>query len=302
MEALFNQFYDDVLVEKLNVTKAEKEDIKKKVLTNPAREIILSSSHKIFPNWVIEKLMCSTEMSHDELLKRLHQAKAFVHLKGESKSSIKHKLESIQDQYDVYSNAMSDYFKRRAKLFSLLVGVLLAFAANIDGLRIYETLSASPELRAIIISQQESLEKSYQLAKEKLDEVASGGTQTDDQKKQLEIIKSKLLAGSQQVVKLTSLGIPVGWRYFPVETGDETKGAHGLGDLFGSIINDPAAYLVWFFKALMTGLLIGLGAPFWFEIAQKLTKIKSGLKGRGATTITEDYISKPKYKWRVDYG
>lgn len=288
MEALLSQYYDEVLFKKLDLSNINKQDVMDGVLINPARKIILDSSFRIFPNWLIEKLMCYTEVSPDDLLKRINQTKAFNELKGKTEAEIRKTLGSIEAQYDEYSAAMSDYFKRRAKLFSLLVGILLAFAANIDGLRIYEALKVSPEIRASIISLHTSLEKSYELAQKNLDVVdSSRNPASEDNQKQIEAIKKNLEAAAE-VSKLSSMGLPIGWAYFPAKLDEDKLLINHLCELVDRIKSKPFDHLIWFLTVLITGLLIGLGAPFWFEVARKLTQFKQAVGGKEATAPMND--------------
>lgn len=39
---------------------------------------------------------------------------------------------------------------------------------------------------------------------------------------------------------------------------------------------DVGGFIRWFFAVVLTGLLIGLGAPFWFDVAKRLAGIRSG--------------------------
>lgn len=293
MDALFSQFYDDVLCKILNIGAEDKEAIVKTVLMNPIRKIILDSSHPVFPNAVIEKMMHSTDLSSDDLLNRLKKIKAFNELKKKTEFEIRKTLESIQDEYDEYSAAMSDYFKRRAKLFSLLIGILLAFGANIDGVRIYESLNINSGIRASIISQQTNIEQKYKLAQQKLNAVASDSSAVpENNKEEIKALKKSLEEATSGISEMASLGLPIGWRYFPANTharSDQktTASAQNFSAMIDRVTHDWFAHIAWAFKVLVTGLLIGLGAPFWFEVAVKLTRMKQGLKGKGATDVAQ---------------
>ncbi len=299
MDALFSQFYDDVLIKKLNISAEDKHVISSAVLVNPARKIIMGSSHPIFPNSLIDKILRSTDLSSDDLLKRLRKTSAFSKLRENTEVQIRQTLESIQDEYDEYSAAMSDYFKRRAKLFSLLLGVVLAFGANIDGIRIYEALKINPEIRASIISQQASFEQQYKLARKKLDAVASGASSApESNREEIKALKKSLEEATSGISEIASLGLPIGWHYFPADMNERSgqKDAtisQSFCALIERVSHNWLAHIAWVFKVLVTGLLIGLGAPFWFEIAVKLTRMKQGLKGKGATDAVQGEPVKP---------
>jgi hypothetical protein len=44
---------------------------------------------------------------------------------------------------------------------------------------------------------------------------------------------------------------------------------------------DKSEFLKWLFAAAVTGVLIGLGGPFWFDVAKKLSQVSSSLRGKG---------------------
>jgi len=61
------------------------------------------------------------------------------------------------------------------------------------------------------------------------------------------------------------------------------------------------AHIAWAFNVLVTGLLIGLGTSFWFEIAVKLARIKQGLKTKGKTvTVQGDTAKANESKSTID--
>jgi hypothetical protein len=52
---------------------------------------------------------------------------------------------------------------------------------------------------------------------------------------------------------------------------------------------DWARFLSWFMVVMVSGILIGLGAPFWFDIAKRLSAIRKGL--HSATSSSEYRLS-----------
>ncbi|OIO66598.1 MAG: hypothetical protein CO186_11585 [Zetaproteobacteria bacterium CG_4_9_14_3_um_filter_49_83] len=305
MEALFHQFYDGVLVSKLQLTTAEKDRICQAVLINPTRDIIINASSRIFPNRVIENLMRHTEVSTSDLLNRLYHADAFTKLKEESEDQIRKTLSSIEDQYDAYSVAMSDYFKRRARLFSLLVGIALAFAANIDGLRIFDALMNSPLIRASIIGQQDNLERQFAVIQTEQQQM-SDPYQAVNQAHQLEVIHADMEKVSRQMAAISSQGLPIGWDYFPgpsikaMVTCDASVAAKAVEKTASGINKESDNPVIWMLKVLLTGLLIGLGAPFWFDVAQKLARIKQAVKGKTTSELASDSQSQPAVNKTID--
>ena len=41
----------------------------------------------------------------------------------------------------------------------------------------------------------------------------------------------------------------------------------------------------WLFAVVLTGCLIGLGAPFWFDVAKRLAQIRQGLRSRASDEV-----------------
>jgi hypothetical protein len=56
------------------------------------------------------------------------------------------------------------------------------------------------------------------------------------------------------------------------------------GRIVNTAGNDLAGFLLWLFVVVGTGVLIGLGAPFWFDIAKRLSQIRKGLQSTAAST------------------
>ncbi len=46
---------------------------------------------------------------------------------------------------------------------------------------------------------------------------------------------------------------------------------------------DPAGFAVWLVAVVLTGILIGLGAPFWFDVAKRLSQIRKGIQSPSAS-------------------
>jgi hypothetical protein len=84
-----------------------------------------------------------------------------------------------------------------------------------------------------------------------------------------------------------SLGVPIGYELFPGCTRQTREGlkrdgncaipaeekADGILDgVLYNISNNFVAFLLWLISVALGGLLIGLGAPFWFDVARGLSR------------------------------
>ncbi|MBO6834845.1 MAG: hypothetical protein JJ878_12330 [Alphaproteobacteria bacterium] len=203
--------------------------------------------------------------------------------------------------FDKMSGATVASFATRARGWSLVIGIILAFVANVDGLRLFETYRDSPETALAIIADQDglaaadaaatdsfraalALEAEVRVLEEKFksaNETEKAAAEEALVAKRQELAKladpeamRQLLAGSADILKsLRDRHLPIGWQQFPYCQKAEV----GADALCGS--DQEPDYVFWFFRVLVTGLLIGLGGPFWFDVAKRLAAVRTVLRG-----------------------
>ncbi|MEC9267174.1 MAG: hypothetical protein VX464_14020 [Pseudomonadota bacterium] len=203
--------------------------------------------------------------------------------------------------FDKMSGATVASFATRARGWSLVIGIILAFVANVDGLRLFETYRDSPETALAIIADQDglaaadadatasfraalALEAEVRVLEEKIksaNETEKAAAEEALVAKRQELAKladpeamRQLLAGSADILKsLRDRHLPIGWQQFPYCQ----KAEAGADALCGS--DQEPDYVFWFFRVLVTGLLIGLGGPFWFDVAKRLAAVRTVLRG-----------------------
>jgi hypothetical protein len=130
----------------------------------------------------------------------------------------------------------------------------------------------------------------------------------------LEQIREITEQARQQIANLTETGVPIGWQYYPAcpfgSDNDEWltsdrycqaikhdtrqqcvfESCEGpFKRAFTGLIYDTWGFIRWSITAAFTGLLIGLGAPFWFDVAKRLTQLRQGLQK--ATASSENRMS-----------
>jgi hypothetical protein len=117
-------------------------------------------------------------------------------------------------------------------------------------------------------------------------------------------IEKTVQDAKNQIFALRELGVPIGWDFFPgcpygksdrdwlksspecqeIRKNKETMKWEWFGSFpLRTLGNDAAGFMVWFLKVAITGILIGLGAPFWFDVAKRLSQIRRGLKNPNAS-------------------
>lgn len=266
------------------------------------------------------------------LLRCLSESNAVKQASFEASDMLKTELNRIARKYEEFGSAVSVNFKQYAQSWSIGIGIFLALAANVDGLRIFEAYRTDPKLAAAVIEKQESMiEKNEEvqakmkhlnallaMEREKIRQIkttkksqkspsAIKGLQKELEEIQIKISEKSEIAAIQitiqdakdQVSDLRALGIPIGWKFYPncpygkeknewlkacpecKYLPEELRELQGDDYLFGlkiTIANDFPGFLIWLFQVLITGVLIGLGAPFWFDVAKRLSAIRRGLK------------------------
>jgi hypothetical protein len=97
-----------------------------------------------------------------------------------------------------------------------------------------------------------------------------------------------------------SFGLPVGWAYYPyclpqagmrqvdpncrkaqvepLKLKPATPAETGGIRAFLAEVHEKGRPLLWLFSAIVTGFLIGLGGPYWFDLAMSLSRLRDFLK------------------------
>jgi hypothetical protein len=150
---------------------------------------------------------------------------------------------------------VSGWYKRRLQLVSLVVAAVFVVGLNIDAIRIVRGLSRDAVLRAAVTAQAVKL----------VEAPAPPAVHVDAPAAPLATAPAYAeLHGD--VSRLTGLGIPIGWgeELSEMEAGRAPKGA---GWAFSKL-----------FGLLLTTLAALLGAPFWFDVLNKVMAVRSAVK------------------------
>jgi hypothetical protein len=227
-----------------------------------------------------------------------------------SKAELVSKLKQFSRKYDELCGAASVEFKANRRRWSIIAGVLLAIVLNIDGIRIFNEYVKRPELAAAMAAKADELERTAQRAEERLEDVMD-----EPGKGGIAEIEKRLEELNTSIADLETAGVPIGWRYPPhclvlpaPESQGGSNGNKGGGGAAGGGEKANACRLeehrqsgglVWIgsiIAMLGTGVLIGLGAPFWFDVARRLAEVRSffGGKGGGEAAYTGETAGAPQ--------
>lgn len=148
---------------------------------------------------------------------------------------------------------VSVWYKRKAHLWLLLFGFLVAAVGNVDTLHVVDRLWNDPTTRAAVVAQaQKAAEAKDTKALEKVASTYDG---------------------------VKGLQLPVGW----TTPKDEPSTS--------SMVADPRAFpdsidAMKVFGIILTALALSFGAPFWFDALSKLGRLRATAKPEGATPNT----------------
>lgn len=174
-----------------------------------------------------------------------------------------HDLEKLKENIEIWFNnsmdRVSGWYKRRTQVVHVVLGIVFAFALNVDTFLIAKTVANDSALRDSLVAQ------AQELAKEK----PEAGT---DSRKQIQ----------ERINQLGGLGLPIGWSSQPVEglrewpgwlPGTKTKSKADQDITWGALWAQTFRFHIvgW----LLTAFAASLGAPFWFDLLNKFMNLRS---------------------------
>jgi hypothetical protein len=138
---------------------------------------------------------------------------------------------------------VSGWYKRRTQIALVVIAVVVALVANADALQVGRALWNDDAVRAAVVAQAQ--------------QAADKGTATPDVGKGASGAADTL---SQQVADVKDLGLPLGWSTDPKDPRWFDSGWGAAGKVFGLIA---------------TILALTLGAPFWFDLLGRVSRLRT---------------------------
>lgn len=164
---------------------------------------------------------------------------------------------------------VSGWYKRRVQRWLLIYGLLITLFLNVDTILIARTLWGQDSVRDAVVAQ----------AAQQAQTRGAGGGATGDAAQQ----SAELNDVSNRVAEVDRLDLPVGWAPEKIEGGLRNP--------------DPRRWPGWTWglavKALGLAITVGaisLGAPFWFDLLNKISKLRSA-GDRPSTTPSQPTAS-----------
>lgn len=226
------------------------------------------------------------KVSLEHVLRRLLE-NADLDPLSQMRDELRANLKAVALKYDEFRSSLAMNFGRRARTRSLVVGISLAAVLNVDGLRLFETFASNPQLTSSVITEMEPILEAAGEAQKEMEEqlktlnlqettVENLNTAVGDLKAELGVIRQ--------------LGLPIGGDYYPhcyIRAGDSSSASERAkldplcepaSPISGERLKDPFG---WALRILITGLLMGLGAPFWYDVAKRLAQVRQAFGAKG---------------------
>jgi hypothetical protein len=254
LERLYERDLEPRIDQSLRDTLAKAEAVRQRFLDKMLANPLLPDSKWQGPLRKLEKL------STEEFLRRLGQTEPGKHLRQMGEGELKDVVDRLAREFEMLGSAASDFFTRRAKLLSVLAGIALAFIANINAVRIFDHFTRDPQAAAAVIAQSEEFQEDWRETEQRV-------TRALPELQQEEAVK-QIQNGLQDVrASLQSLGnraLPIGYDRYPASQ------------------NTPWSWLA----VLLTGFLLGLGGPFWFQVVSRILELRRALGSGGKPSTT----------------
>lgn len=215
-----------------------------------------------------------------EFIERLPETEAGRGLIAEAQKRGKKYLEiflkDLASKYEDFGESATDYFSRRSRLVSVIVSICLAFALNINAIYLVKTFLENKEIRQTMVEQGNEVAKKLEEQGKAIEGFMKIGGEGD--RANLEKIKENMQEINNTVKTMSSAGIPIGWDTAiwkkPVWQENKREKSDGL-----RYARYAWLLFLWAGSVLLTGLLIGLGGPFWFNTFRKLSALSDIIRG-----------------------
>lgn len=191
-------------------------------------------------------------------------------------------INDLENWYDTLMDRLGGWYKRRIQLFLFIIGLSIAIVFNADTFLIVNRLSDNPEQRQQLVAMAESFQE----------KVGEDGLQRFYEKSIEKRMDSSFVANLKELGEEDStrvLELYYNTLQFQELSGEDLPAVQavlGLGSITDITIPETingfwpvAGWIVQkLFGWVLTALAISLGAPFWFDLLNKIMKVRSSGK------------------------
>ncbi|MFC1880735.1 hypothetical protein ACFL2S_04440 [Thermodesulfobacteriota bacterium] len=244
----------------------------------------------------------SAKLTTEEFIRRFARSQIGRGIYQQTAGRIDKLIDSVCLRYEELSDAMREYIKNSSSVLSIAIGIILALMINIDAHRLFNFYVQNPDMAEKVAENATTYADAYKDAQQRLNDALAAldrektvsAESKAATKQEIEALKKRLKTVPASVAALKAKGIPIGFDYFPycrfrnmvkVDTADVYP-CEEADQRYRAIT--PAVsgtdlwpdYLLWVIKVIITGVLIGLGGPFWYDAVRGLARATQMLRGR----------------------
>jgi hypothetical protein len=249
MKEMLEEYYKTEL---LPVIKREMVRLKNVVDQNTATQLEQladkTDTSKLFSDVEMKKLV---DASTAEITERLKRSPLGTELMTKLGAEAEFVFNELGKRYEAVGEKFTLSFRNNSRWWASGVALILALVLNIDSIFIMDSYIKNQGLRDVVIAQRDTFEQNYK------DLVSSFDAQDDTVTK--EEVEKAFSESQDQITTLTSVGLPLGWKYFPhVGWKDSAAEEYTSRD-------NSRGWTFWVLGILLTAGLAGLGGPFWYD-------------------------------------
>lgn len=182
---------------------------------------------------------------------------------------------NIEDWYNAAMDRVSGWYKRRTQLFLFGIGLVVAIILNVDSIRVVTALSTDKPKRDAVVG----IAVAYQKANS-----TPPAANTDTSGAANPSVEAAEKQTSAALGELNKLGLPIGWKNYGCALCETTPGSPCTSPTNLSLREKIChahwlrCWLLVFTGWLITALAVSLGAPFWFDMLNKIIVVRSTVK------------------------
>ncbi len=221
-------------------------------------------------------------------------------LHDEAKGDVDELKKNIEIWFNNSMDRVSGWYKRKTQVFTFAVAAILVLFVNVDTVLLVHALSENQALREAIVKQAQAYEGTP--GKPGSDATGQSGETSGEE---------QIAAGRKQFQELRSqvgaLGLPIGWTTIPKKKAPEPGAVAGTAAEDAKHENAdyrwfPGLDLSLWGQTLLFHLLgwivsmfaVSLGAPFWFDILNKIITIRSSGRAPEEKPKSPEKVPQPR--------
>ena len=165
----------------------------------------------------------------------------------------------LEEWFDSAMDRVSGWYKRRTHVILFFVGFLIAITLNVNSISLAQDLWTNAAMRDALVGAAQGYLDRHPAPSSQSDGSTSSPTSSGSSDKSLSDLGKTLNA---DIATLKGTKIPIGW-------GD---------DIRNNLVHDYRLALMAVLGWLLTACAASLGAPFWFDLLNKVAFVRSSIK------------------------